>query len=153
MNLDIKKICAPTDFSPAGDEAVAYAAALARQFLAELHIIHVIHDVSDKLKHPDFTSGGTSVHEFLGKLEKGATEYLARLSAEKEWSDLTVQRVHLFGNAVEEICSYAELNHIDLLVLGTHGRSGWRHMLVGSTTERVVRLAHCPVLTVRAKKM
>ncbi len=149
MNTDFKRICAPTDFSEMGDRAVEYGAALARKYGAELHIVHVIQDVADKLRHPDFTSTDTSVHEFLGKLEKGASEYLAKLAAEKPWHGLEVKRVQLIGSPVDEICRYAEKNEIDLLVMGTHGRKGLQHMFVGSVTERVVRTAPCPVLTIR----
>lgn len=148
LQVEIRQICAPTDFSECGDHAVKYGAALARQFAASLHILHVIQDVGDKLRHPDFTSAGTSVQEFLKALEKGATEYLARLAAGKEWKDLRVERLYRYGNAAEEIVRYAQHNAIDLLVLGTHGRSGLRHLLAGSVTERVVRTSPCPVLTV-----
>lgn len=152
MTTDFKRICAPTDFSDMGDRAVEYGAALARKYGAELHILHVIHDVTEKLRHPDFTSHGTSIHDFLGKLETGATEYLSRLAAEKPWHDLTVNRVQLVGSPVEEICRYAEQNQIDLIVLGTHGRTGLKHMLIGSVAERVVRSAPCAVLTIREPK-
>ena len=145
----VQRICVPTDFSERGDAAVQYGATLARKFGAALHIIHVIHDVSEKLRHPDFTSQDTSVHQFLGALEKGATEYLARLTAQKEWADLTVERVHLYGDPVTEICRYAEQNKIDMLIVGTHGRTGLTHLLMGSVAERVVRGAKCPVLVVR----
>lgn len=151
MEMNIKKVCAPTDFSEAADAAVNYAAGLAREFGAELHLIHVIHDISEKLRHPDFTNADTSVHQFLGKLEKGATEYLANLAVDKESKGLTVYRSHLLGSTVEEICKYAAQNHIDLLVIGTHGHTGLKHLLLGSVAERVVRLAPCPVLTFRRK--
>lgn len=149
MNIDYQRICAATDFSELGDHAVEYGAAVARKHGAELHILHVIQDVAEKVQHPDFTSEGDTVRAFLGKLEQGASEYLARLASEKPWHDLQVRRVTLVGSPVDEICRYAANNHIDLLVLGTHGRTGWRHLVAGSVAERVVRSAPCPVLTLR----
>ena len=149
MHLEIKQICVPTDFSECGDHAVQHGAAMARKFDAELHIVHVIQDVGEKLKHPDFTSQGTSVTEFLKALEKGATEYLARLAAEKAWKGLKVNQLYLHGAPAEQICRYALDQEIDLLVLGTHGRSGLKHLLLGSVAERVLRTSPCPVLTVR----
>lgn len=149
MHLEIKQICVPTDFSECGDYAVQHGAAMARHFNAELHIVHVIQDVGEKLKHPDFTGKGTSVVEFLQALEKGATEYLARLATEKEWKNLTVNRLYLYGAPAEQIRRYALDQEIDLLVLGTHGRSGLKHLLLGSVAERIVRTSPCPVLTVR----
>ena len=149
MHIEIKRICVPTDFSECGDYAVKHAAALARQFGAELFITHVIQDIGEKLSHPDFTSQGTSVVEFLQALERGATQYLAGLAADKQWRDLTVHRLYLHGAPAEQIVGYALSQDIDLLVLGTHGRSALKQLFLGSVAERVVRTAPCPVLTVR----
>lgn len=154
MHVKIDRICAPTDFSASGDLAVRHAAALAKVFQAELHILHVLQEFSEKLTHPDFTASGTTVKEFLTALEKGATEYLARLHArlaeKKEYESLVVYKNYLHGNPTEQINHYARNHAVDLLVLGTHGRSGLQHMVMGSVAERVVRTAPCPVLTVRA---
>lgn len=149
MQLEIEKICVPTDFSECGDDAVRHGAAMARHFNAELHIIHVIQDVSDKLRHPDFTSKGTSVTEFLKALEEGATQYLAKLVADKQWKDLNVHRVYLHGTPAEAIQTYAEENKIDLIIMGTQGRTGLKHLFLGSVAERVLKTSPCPVLTVR----
>jgi nucleotide-binding universal stress UspA family protein len=149
MNLTIERVCVPTDFSGCADLAVKYGAALARQNGAQLHLLHVVQDIHEKLHHPDFTHQGTSVQAFLQSLEKGATEYLARLASQREWRELEVERVYLYGRPANEIVRYARQNRIDLLVMGTHGRSGLEHVFVGSVAERVVRTAPCPVMTVR----
>ncbi len=151
MNLVIKRLCVPTDFSACADLAVQYGAALARQNGAQLHLLHVVQDIHEKLRHPDLTHQGTSVQAFLQSLEQGATEYLAQLASQPQWSDLDVQRVHLHGRPADEIVRYARQNQIDLVVMGTFGRSGLEHVFVGSVTERVVRTSPCPVMTVRCE--
>jgi nucleotide-binding universal stress UspA family protein len=149
MTLSIQRVCVPTDFSQCADLAVKYGAALARQNGAKLHLLHVVQDIDEKLHHADFTREGTSVKAFLKSLEEGASEYLSRLASQKEWHDLQVERVYVHGKPADQITRYAKQNKIDLLVMGTHGRSGLEHVFVGSVAERVVRTAPCPVLTVR----
>lgn len=149
MKTEIARICVPTDFSDVSEHAIKYGAALARQHQAQLHLIHVLQDIHEKFDHPDFSKESTTVQQFLKSLEQGATEYLARLAANKAWSDLHVERVYLRGNPADAIVDYAQRNKIDLMVIGTQGRTGLKQMVLGSVAEKVVRLCPCPVLTVK----
>lgn len=87
--------------------------------------------------------------EFLRTLEQGIDSQFGQIPRDPWWDRIHVLHATRYGNPVEEICRYARKQRIDLLVLGTHGRTGWRHVLMGSVAERVVRLGSCPVLTVR----
>jgi nucleotide-binding universal stress UspA family protein len=89
-----------------------------------------------------------SVHRFLKGLEEGAAGSLATVG-EDWWQDITVDRVVRYGHPVEEICHYAGKHATDLIVMGTHGRSGLGRVLLGSVAERVLRISPCPVLVVR----
>lgn len=179
MHLEIKRICVPTDFSPSAEHALHYGAALAEVHDAELHLLHVLQDFEQIVLHPDYTASGEQirdyfsqlektvvrppdeqppevklseelgVHQFLRSLERGIDEQFAEVPLDKWWERVRVLRSTRYGNPVREICSYARKHSIDLLVLGTHGRTGLSQMLLGSVAERVVRISPCPVLTVR----
>lgn len=179
MHIEIKRICVPTDFSPSAEHAIHYGAALAEHHNAELHLLHVLQDFGEAVLHPDFTASGEMArdyfselekslpasdeehpvesapsederaHEFLRSLERGVDDQFTKLPLDRWWERVRVVQATRYGNPVEEICRFARRNMIDLLVLGTHGRTGWRHVLIGSVAERVVRLSPCPVLTVR----
>ena len=90
------------------------------------------------------------VHQFLKNLEEGATGSLEEVGKEKEWwKGLSVKRTVRYGHPVEEICEFSRKHAIDLIVMGTHGRTGFRRLLLGSVAERVLRSSPCPVLVVR----
>jgi universal stress protein A len=144
--LQLSRILLPTDFSERAAEATKYACALAEQFGAELHVIHVV-------PNPDIAMFDFGISPELGERILHAKE-----SAEKElnryvdpsWAEgRTVVTKVLEGPAFVEIIRYARENDVDLVVLGTHGRTGLAHVLLGSVAEKVVRKAPCPVLTVR----
>ena len=120
----VREILVATDFSPASDAAVGLAHAYARVFGARLHVFHVT--------WPE---------------EHGLTELFARLVEELGRTVPVVVASHP-GDAAEEIVRYATLREVDLIVLGTHERTGVRRALLGSVAERVARTAPCPVLTV-----
>lgn len=69
MHVEIKRICVPTDFSPAADHAIHFAATLAEQNKAELHLVHVLHDATEVYLHPDFTASGEEVRDFFNQME------------------------------------------------------------------------------------
>jgi nucleotide-binding universal stress UspA family protein len=124
--MKIDDVMLATDFSPASEPAAAFARDFAAQVGARLHVVHVISLLSDE---PD------------------APERMARLAKQGN-PQLRVETALLSGRAVPEIIRYARDKHIGLIVLGTHGRTGWSHALLGSVAEGIVRLAPCPVLTV-----
>lgn len=142
------RILVPTDFSAASDAALDYARTLAEKFGASLHLLHVVDnayltgDIASEMYAPALTT----LHDAILKDVEG------RLSTRLPDSDRRRFRgtTHaLIGTGARTIIEYAAANRIDLIVMGTHGRSGLAHLLMGSVAERVVRLASCPVLTVR----
>ena len=132
-----KKILIPVDFSPHSNHALRYARVLAERFDCELTLMHVV--VTDTL----------NVIEHRRALETIATTLLENLRAELEEHGLAVSTVLVTGTPYREILKHAEREHMDLIVMGTHGRTGVEHLLIGSVAERIVRLSPCPVLTVR----
>jgi len=135
-----KKIVCPTDFSDGSNQALAEATELALHFGAEIHLVHIL-----ELLPP--TEAGMP----LPQAEVGAAaEAMLRKIAEP----LTAKGVRTQvavgeGDAAAEIVRMAGELGADLIVIATHGNTGWRHFAFGSVTERVVRLATCPVLTIR----
>ncbi len=147
--IAIKKILFPTDLSDAAAEAQLYACALAEQFGAELHILSVMQDMS--LVSPDpnmpWVIPASSLEEIRASLESAL-----KAIPDPQWAaGKTIHRVLRTGTPFLEVVRYAQEADIDVIVVGTHGRSGLTHMLLGSTAERIVRKAPCPVLTVHPK--
>lgn len=151
MNLD--RILLATDFSPYANEARRYACELANQFHAELHVLNVIDDIY--LAVPDFGMGlafPAFVENLPARREKLELDTMKKLSAQMSADFEKSNRVVIatrFGAPFLEILTYAKENVIDLIVLGTHGRTGMQHVLMGSVAENVVRKSPCPVLTIR----
>jgi universal stress protein A len=131
--IQLARILLPTDFSEFSGEATKYACALAEQFDAELHVLHVLEGQE---------IGDPELREFAeGELK----EVLA-----PTWEEgRKVVKAMAEGPTFVEIIRYGREHDIDLIVMGTHGRSGLAHVLLGSVAERVVRKSPCPVLTVR----
>lgn len=147
--IEIKRILLPTDFSENSQHGVAYACALAEQFRSELHVLHVVQDLVAMVPEPGlaFPPPGDYVRE----MEEAARAALAQIPDASWAAGKTVVRVTRQGPPFLEIVRYAKEQSIDLIVMGTHGRSGLAHVLMGSVAERVVRKAPCAVLTVRPK--
>lgn len=142
----IQKIVVATDFSDCSVEACAYALTLARKFDAALLVLHVINEPVD-------LRGFYVPHISFDQLEKeiadGAASMLETFCKEnlQDFSNYTTAIVS--GVPYEEIIRTAQEQDATLIVIGTHGRSGLDHLIFGSTAERVVRNAPCPVLTIR----
>lgn len=142
--ISIRQILLPLDFSETSLTATQYAAELAVQFSAELHLLHVIED--PQVYVPMFDSSPMpSQQEF----ETYAQERLDAWLLPEKANSLTVHRRWIHGNPFVEIVRDAKQQDVDLIVLGTHGRGFAAHLLLGSVAEKVVRKAPCPVLTVR----
>jgi len=144
--IALKKILVATDFSEAADAALSYGRAFARAFSARLHVLHVVDDMYLRL-------GGDAYAAVLPELqqdvERQARERLDALLMDNDPTPLPTDTIIREGAAAPEIVKYAKDADIDLIVVGTHGRSAVAHLLMGSVAERVVRTASCPVLTVR----
>ena len=145
-----KRILVPTDFSPPSDAALEYARSVAARYGASLHLLHVAED-----PYRAFYSAEVYVPEIEGLREEVLSDTEKRLKNQLRPSD--VSELHataesLIGTPAGSIVEYATGHDVDLIVMGTHGRGGMSHLLMGSVAERVVRTAPCPVLTVRDAK-
>jgi nucleotide-binding universal stress UspA family protein len=143
---DIKRILVPTDFSPTAEAALTYAIEFARKFGATVTLLHVFDD--------PFVTGGVFSAEYVPMPQEMRNDILADLRrrlddavARSGYSEATPQL--LVGPTAKTIVAAAQERGDDLIVMGTHGRGGVAHLLLGSVAERVVRTAGCPVLTVR----
>ncbi len=143
--IALEKILVPTDFSACSDAAVKYGREMCRAFGASLHLLHV---VQDPYTQPWAAEAFPApLGEMLNQWQEQARQRLATLLPAEEQAGVTTATV--VGSPFNEIVRYAEEQQIDLIVIGTHGRGGLGHMLLGSVAEKVVRKAPCPVLTVR----
>jgi nucleotide-binding universal stress UspA family protein len=141
----IQRIVCPTDFSPTAAKAVDYAADLARSLGAELVLLHVIPDLNYPIRGLGMAAAFPHLRE---EVHARANEQLAALPA-KLGQGLVVKTEVRDGAPHDVILAAAKDHGADLIVMGTHGYTGLKHALLGSAAERVVRLATCPVLTVR----
>lgn len=140
-----KKILMPTDFSRNANQALRYAATLASVFNSSLTLLHVVPLHGEDPYAPD--SHFPDLQEFYHKLETHARARMRemRIAHDKlEVAEFTVRGI----SPPEEILTFAAENRIDLIVMGTHGRSAIGRFLVGSVAEKIVRHADCPVITV-----
>lgn len=143
--IDIKRILVPTDFSRNSEPAQRYAEELSRAFGADIHLLYVL----EHMRAYGMEFGGFAGEGFdPGFDEQDAVKKLGELELEVD-SGCTVHRKIRVGSPADVICQYAREQDVDVLVLGTHGRTGLTRLLMGSVAEEVVRRAHCPVLTVR----
>jgi nucleotide-binding universal stress UspA family protein len=142
--LDIKNVLVATDFSEWSDAALVYARALAGTFGARLHILHAVEFVATA------DVMGIAVPDLYKGVESSARQQLGGLISDTDREIFGATPVLVSGGTpAQAIVEYATKANIDLIVVGTHGRRGLSHMVLGSVAERVVRLAPCPVLTVR----
>ena len=135
----LKHILVATDFGPAADAALTYGRALARNFGATLHVLHVAENL---FMRPTVADPHT--------LKAAVARRLEALLNDEDRSDLKAHTaVETSDHPADAIIDYARQADIDLVIMGTHGRTGMSQLLVGSVAERVVRTAPCPVLTVK----
>jgi len=147
--LPIKNILCPTDFSDPSYEALKAADELAAHFGASLHIINVVPLVPIVEAPIGVESASFNVASYQQELEGQAQKSLKNMAEQKISRGVTAVTEVLIGNAAGEVMRYAGEKGIDMIVIATHGLSGWRRFISGSTTEQIVRQASCPVLTIR----
>ena len=135
-------VLVPTDGSPAADAAVDHAVTLADRFDSTIHALYVV----DATAYSALEAGADLVSETL---EGEGEDAVARIAAAADDEGLPVVEAVVSGTAYRSILEYADGEGIDVIVMGTHGRQGIDRYLLGSVTERVVRSADQPVLTVR----
>ncbi|MFQ5949862.1 MAG: universal stress protein [Nitrospiria bacterium] len=141
--MQIKKILVATDFSVYSERAIDYAAMIADQFSADIFLLHVIESLTYSLTDTLTVVG----HEKA--LSVTATALLDNLVKELVEKKVSVRSDLVTGTPYREIIKKSQEEDVDLIVVGTHGRSGVEHFLLGSVAEKVIRVATCPVLTVR----
>jgi len=140
--LPPRTILVPIDFSANGLEAVWHARVLLQGGDGELLLLHVI----EPPYYPALYAGGP----FDGELLASAQRRLEKIRDEEIGDRAEVTTLVREGTPYAEIVRVAEEENVDLILLTTHGRTGVKHALLGSTAERVVRSASCPVLTIRS---
>ena len=146
MEPNIKKVLVPIDFSDYSKSALKYSVNFVKFFKAELHLVYVIEPV---IYPPDFSMGQIAIPSMDLEMDKRAQEELEKL-AKKEIPSETKVNIHVkTGKPYIEIIDTAAANDIDLIIIATHGHTGVEHILFGSTAEKVVRKAPCPVLSLR----
>jgi universal stress protein A len=140
--MTVKRILVPTDFSEASDAALTYGIGVAQAFGAQLFLLHV----------PGETGVNFEADFPMVQFENATRERLETLVSVEEARRLQPEYALRLGAPSEQIVRYAADRDIDLIVMGTHGRGGVAHMVMGSVAEKVVRTAPCPVLTVRQSR-
>ena len=147
--LSIKNILCPTDFSEPSYEALKAADELATHFSATLYIINTVPLVPIVEAPIGVESAAFNVASYQQELEAQAQRSLKNALDQRITKGVKVVTEVLIGNAAGEIIRYAADKNMDLIVIATHGLSGWRRFISGSVTEQIVRQAPCPVLTIR----
>ena len=142
MRNVMTRILVPTDFSPLSDQALACALTLAHRFGASLHLLHVVNRplLAEGLAAEASMSSGTGIK--LDMVEDARQRLLA-VTPEGATADVA------FGYPATSIVEHASRSGVDLIVMGSHGRTGIAHVLLGGVAEAIVRTAPCPVLTLR----
>ncbi len=149
MLVSIRRVLFPTDFSEPAKHAQQYAMSLADRFGAELHLLHVVPE--NPMPFPDSASSWTlATTDQQWQVDAAHKQLLHELGP--DWpAGQRVVHAAVIGLAVDEIVKYAQQHEIELIVIGTHGRTGLSRLLLGSVAEKLIRLATCPVLTVHPK--
>ncbi|CUU02407.1 MAG: universal stress protein [Fimbriimonadales bacterium] len=145
MWLPFKKILAPTDFSEPSYLALDMAIELADHFDAELHLLHVVPPL-----HVVPVPVNVEIPLYEMELKEAAERSMQEVMEQRIPKHLTTFATVVWGDPADEIIAYQKEKGIDLIVIATHGRSGWKRFVFGSVTEKVVRYPTCPVLTINA---
>ena len=145
----IRKILVPTDFSDLSLAAMEYATSVATHDDAEIHLIHVVENVPAVAFH----TVDLDAEAIVRNAEKKALEELKQFIAEKLNGRTDLIPIVRCGIPHEQIVDFAKREHVDLIVMATHGRTGLAHVLMGSVVEKVVRESTIPVLTVKPERV
>jgi universal stress protein A len=146
MEPNINKVLVPIDFSDYSKNALKYAVNFAKHFNAEMILIYVVEPI---IYPSDFSMGQIAVPTINMEMDKRASEELEKLANKEISKDLRVKTLVKTGKPFIEIIETASQENVDIVIISTHGHSGVEHILFGSTAEKVVRKAPCPVLTIR----
>lgn len=144
--IAIKNILVATDFGPAADTALTYGRALADTYGARVHLLHVVQSVYLAAPAYDYAGISPAMQLEIDTAARKQTE--AALTDDERRTQRAIAVTVTSMSPAAAIVEYARDHDIDLVILGTHGRGPFSHLLMGSVAERVVRTAPCPVLTV-----
>jgi len=147
--LPLKKLLCPTDFSEPSREALKVAVEFASHFGAQLSLVNVVPLLPVLPPDPNYAF---KVPEYEQMLHADADERLNELVGKVTTPGVNIRTIVGRGDAASEIIRIAEKENVDVIVIATHGMTGWRRAVFGSVAERVVRLAKCPVLTTRVSQ-
>jgi universal stress protein A len=147
--LAVKRILVPIDFSEYSLNALQYAVRFAKHFGSELILLHVVEPV---VYPTDISFGQIAFPNVEEELHRRSEHELKRLRKEVR-AEVAAKSFIRLGKPFVEITAAAKEYDVDLIIIASHGHTGVEHILFGSTAEKVVRKAHCPVLTVRGKKV
>jgi len=142
----IDKILVPIDFSDYSKNALKYAVQFAKHFNSSMYLIYVIEPV---IYPADFSMGQVAIPAMDANIQTRAEEELSNLAKNYVDPSIKVEIIIRTGKPFVEINETAKEKDIDLIIIATHGHTGVEHLLFGSTAEKVVRKAPCPVLTLR----
>jgi len=143
--INLKRILVPTDFSESARHALLYGTSFAREYEGELLLLHVVENLTVGYASDLFP---VPMAEVFDEISGYAKAELAKLGAEVKEKGITVRELVVQGKPSAEIVRVAREETADMIVLGTHGKGMLDKALFGSTAERVIRRAPCPVLTV-----
>ncbi len=145
--LPVKRILWPTDFSPPSYGALKAAEELAQHFSAELVVLHVVPPI------PAIPTGGSLEGIFSPsyplEMESQAREALRKVVERNISGKTKTEALVVHGNVGGEIVNVAEKENVDVIVMATHGTTGWQRFVFGSVAEKVIRMAPCPVLSIQ----
>ena len=147
--MEIRRIVCPVDFSACAEHALAYAQELAKTFNAEISLVHAYEDPAAYVTPVPMSGYVGPSAELLLELRKQLETRLEECKNNVAKQGVRVRAELLEGTPYRVVLDWAKEYNADLIVIGTHGHTGLTHALLGSVTERVVRMAECPVLTIR----
>ncbi len=143
----IDRILVPVDFSDYSLKALKYATELAVSYKARLQVLHIV----EEIVQPSFYLSGTvPKFDLIPDIKEKSKEAMERMLDESKGPKVTADIHVIEGHAARDIVKFAASHDTDLIVISTHGLTGIAHLLIGSVTEKVVRMAPCPVFTVKA---
>jgi len=145
--LPVKRIFGPTDFSGPSYEALKTADEIALHFSSELILLHVVKPIAVNPVHIDPTSFNLPMYEKERVVT--ANQAIEKVAKEKLSAELNSRTMVVQGDPAYQIVELAADEGADLIVIATHGLTGWKKVIFGSVTEKVIRLAKCPVLSIR----
>jgi nucleotide-binding universal stress UspA family protein len=147
--LPFKRILCPTDFSEPSMAALKAGGELGVHFSSEVLLVHVIPPIPGLAIRPGrITKSDLPPHRH--KLLESATRQLEEIHARMLPGEASVREMVAYGPPADEVTRIADEEDVDLIVIATHGQTGWRELVFGSVAEKVIQLAHCAVLCIRA---